>query len=262
MEDDGEIEAEEEQFTVQSEIYQAASSKRRKHSTVSKLNSNGNSTGLVVSEFSFPNPLLIDKGRGQDKKLLFDRDGDLILKRNEMTQSVIAIEHQSRTTLDAVGHQVWRGALLLSDLMLDTRRIKPGSVVLELGSGTGVSAIAASLHAKQVVCTDININGLLDQIRRNISFNEDLIQCPIAVHELDFYSRGCYSKELEDSLSKVNIVIAADVVYDDDLTDAFVSTLHHIMSIPPRKTAYIALEKRYVFTISDLNTVAPCYDIS
>ncbi|KAI5714372.1 hypothetical protein M8J76_016093 [Diaphorina citri] len=233
------MEEEDEEFTVQSEIFQPG----RKNSVAS--------CGLVISEFTFFNPQL--EASNRNKKLLFDGDGDLILKRNN-------VKHQARTTLDSVGLQVWRGALLLCDLMLDTIRIKPHSTILELGSGTGVSSIIASLHAKHVVCTDININGLLDQIRRNICLNQDIIRCPIAVHELDFYTKGLGSPELRDYYSKVNVVIAADVVYDDDLTDAFVSTLEYILSIPPRKTAYIALEKRYVFTLTDLNTVAPCYE--
>ncbi|KAI5694292.1 hypothetical protein M8J75_014338 [Diaphorina citri] len=240
------MEEEDEEFTVQSEIFQPG----RKNSVAS--------CGLVISEFTFFNPQL--EASNRNKKLLFDGDGDLILKRNNVSHSVVAIEHQARTTLDSVGLQVWRGALLLCDLMLDTIRIKPHSTILELGSGTGVSSIIASLHAKHVVCTDININGLLDQIRRNICLNQDIIRCPIAVHELDFYTKGLGSPELRDYYSKVNVVIAADVVYDDDLTDAFVSTLEYILSIPPRKTAYIALEKRYVFTLTDLNTVAPCYE--
>lgn len=32
------------------------------------------------------------------------------------------------------------------------------------------------------------------------------------------------------------------------------------MSKPPKRVVYIALEKRYVFTIADCDTVAPCYE--
>lgn len=50
------------------------------------------------------------------------------------------------------------------------------------------------------------------------------------------------------------------VIYDNDLTEEFVKTLERIFAIPPKKTAYITLEKRYVFTLADLDTVAPCYE--
>jgi hypothetical protein len=36
------------------------------------------------------------------------------------------------------------------------------------------------------------------------------------------------------------------VIYDNDITEHFVNTLKKIMSIPPRKIAYIGMEKRYV----------------
>lgn len=50
------------------------------------------------------------------------------------------------------------------------------------------------------------------------------------------------------------------VVYDDHLTEAFVKTVKKILGIPPRRSVLIALEKRYVFTISDCDTCAPCYE--
>lgn len=56
------------------------------------------------------------------------------------------------------------------------------------------------------------------------------------------------------------IFIFVLVIYDNDLTEEFVKTIEKIFAIPPRKTLYITLEKRYVFTIADLDTVAPCYE--
>lgn len=50
------------------------------------------------------------------------------------------------------------------------------------------------------------------------------------------------------------------VIYDDDITDAFVNTLQRFLEKPPSRNVYIALEKRYVFTIDDLSSGAPCYE--
>lgn len=50
------------------------------------------------------------------------------------------------------------------------------------------------------------------------------------------------------------------MIYDDDLTAAFVSTMQKILNTSPSKTVYLALEKRYVFTIEHLDSVAPCYE--
>lgn len=51
------------------------------------------------------------------------------------------------------------------------------------------------------------------------------------------------------------------MIYDDDLTDAFVQTLIKLLEDnAKRRTIYIALEKRYVFTVADLESLAPCYE--
>lgn len=50
------------------------------------------------------------------------------------------------------------------------------------------------------------------------------------------------------------------MIYDDRITDAFIKTVQNLLSVPPKRDIYVALEKRYVFTITDLNAVAPCYD--
>lgn len=50
------------------------------------------------------------------------------------------------------------------------------------------------------------------------------------------------------------------VIYDDRITDAFVKTIQKLLSAPGKRSIYVALEKRYVFTVADLNAVAPCFD--
>lgn len=55
------------------------------------------------------------------------------------------------------------------------------------------------------------------------------------------------------------------VIYDQDLTDALVQTIAVILDVNSfnangQKEIYIAMEKRYVFTLTDLDTVAPCYE--
>lgn len=44
------------------------------------------------------------------------------------------------------------------------------------------------------------------------------------------------------------------------MTDCFIRVIDILLQNPKKKTVYIALEKRYVFTLSDLETVAPCFE--
>lgn len=55
------------------------------------------------------------------------------------------------------------------------------------------------------------------------------------------------------------------MIYDNDITDCFVKTVERILdpTIANKfkdKEVYIAMEKRYVFTLADLDTMAPCYE--
>lgn len=52
-----------------------------------------------------------------------------------------------------VGLQVWRGALLLADYILHNQQQFTGQNVVELGSGVGLTGVAAAMYAKHVTCT-------------------------------------------------------------------------------------------------------------
>lgn len=55
------------------------------------------------------------------------------------------------------------------------------------------------------------------------------------------------------------------MIYDNDLTEAFVRTVDFMLdpntsNANGNKVIYVAMEKRYVFTVADLDTVAPCFE--
>ncbi|XP_052889344.1 methyltransferase-like protein 22 isoform X1 [Anopheles moucheti] len=191
-----------------------------------------------------------------------DKDGDSDVERPR--KGAIEIEHRKSTRLDLVGLQIWRGALLLADYIMHNERKFKNAHILELGSGVGLTSIVASMYAREVICTDIDIEGLLDLIRGNVQRNVHLSNphCRVHVNELDFkVSYQDYPRELKDKLQHVQYVVAADVIYDDDITEAFVRTIVSLLlELPKLKAIYIALEKRYVFTLEDMDSVAPCYD--
>ncbi|KAK1315601.1 hypothetical protein QJS10_CPA05g01349 [Acorus calamus] len=62
-------------------------------------------------------------------------------------------------------------------------------------------------------------------------------------------------KEAEES----SIILAADVIYMDDLTDSLFNILEKLMSCGSEKVLYLALEKRYNFSLNDLDVVANGY---
>jgi len=63
-------------------------------------------------------------------------------------------------------------------------------------------------------------------------------------------------------LSDFEVIIGADIVYDDLLTEQITCLLEAFFKRSShRKVALFSLEKRYIFTLKDLDTVAPAFDL-
>ncbi|CAO1345198.1 unnamed protein product [Diamesa serratosioi] len=211
-------------------------------------------TGNVISKFKFDLPKLQTE---QLNDLKEDKDSDLLVVRKK--NECIEIEHKKSTILSEVGLQVWRGAFLINDFILSNHDMFSNKIVLELGSGVALTSILASIFSKRVLCTDINIGGILELIKRNIELNKQYQKTPnnVAVYELNFMAKQ-WSVDLEEELKNVDIVLAADVIYDDDISEALIKTILRIFNLSPKlRNMWMALEKRYVFTDS---CCAPMYD--
>ncbi|XP_058792795.1 methyltransferase-like protein 22 [Phymastichus coffea] len=212
----------------------------------------------AVSKFVFKYPPHMRK-KCSDRTLKYDEDGDLILERRE--EGSISIEHSTCTELKLVGLQIWRGALLLGDYILSQPELFQNKVVLELGSGVGFDTIIAGMIAKEVICTDVDLGGILKLIEKNIESNKSCIKCKTCVTELNFLDDS-WNPTIMDKVKSIDVIMAADVIYDDKITAGFVSTLARLLNSTDarHRVAYVALEKRYVFTIADLDAVAPMYE--
>ncbi|XP_072032909.1 methyltransferase-like protein 22 [Amphiura filiformis] len=211
-----------------------------------------------------------------------DEDGDLVVKRHssddktspESQTDVIMIDHCMSTSLADVGLQVWQGSLLMCDFILSKVSEFKDSIAVELGGGLGLSSIAMAMVAKTVYCTDVG-NQVLTKCQENIQNNSHLFdnsstQSPVVfVRELDWTKTELnkdptnsfsWRNEDEKNLAKASVIFAADVIYDNHLTDAFFKTLVRIMHLGRKKTTYISLERRYNFTLSDLDVTCKEYD--
>ncbi|KAG5882221.1 hypothetical protein JTB14_012471 [Gonioctena quinquepunctata] len=236
---------------MDNEDYQVSSEIFGEHDYVDTTKS-AQERNYVVSRFNF-----IHSQCG----VMMDADGDLDVARRNASQEKgsLEIEHMKSTVLDMVGLQIWRGALLLADWLIENHvNIPKDSVILELGSGVGLTSIVASMFFP-VLCTDINRGDILGVIELNVKRNRHICRHPVDVLGLDFMSQEI-PRDVVEHLPKVSVIIAADTVYDNTITEAFVKTIQKLLSYPPRKSVYIALEKRYVFTIADCDTVASCYE--
>uniref|UniRef100_A0AAY4CYU6 Methyltransferase like 22 n=1 Tax=Denticeps clupeoides TaxID=299321 RepID=A0AAY4CYU6_9TELE len=191
----------------------------------------------------------------------------------EKQQEVIRIEHTMATPLEDVGKQVWRGAFLLADFILSQPTMFKGATVLELGAGTGLTSIVMATVAKMVYCTDIG-EDLLNMCQRNVALNKHLTEPTggdIKVRQLDWMADDlCTDSESDFSWTeedvaelhdKTSFLLAADVCYDDDLTDAFFRTVYRITShLCKPSTVYLSIEKRLNFTLRHMDVSCEAYD--
>uniref|UniRef100_UPI00358EE620 methyltransferase-like protein 22 isoform X2 n=1 Tax=Myxine glutinosa TaxID=7769 RepID=UPI00358EE620 len=195
----------------------------------------------------------------------------------EATPDIITIQHTMATTLCDVGKQVWRASFLLCDYILHCGHKFNRVTALELGAGTGLVSITMATIATKVYCTDIGTD-LLDLCQRNVKANTQ-IHFPGDEHEngmiivrcLDWLSNQfCKDPENEFSWSEeevadvhdhTTLLLAADVCYDDDLTDAFFRTVYRLMSnFVNDSMLFLAIEKRYNFTLRTLDVACEAYE--
>jgi len=198
--------------------------------------------------------------RGLDNdEVGYDSDGDLDLpRRGSKKELQLVIEHEMATELCEVGLQVWKGSLVLADFLICNHIEFQDKNILEVGSGTALASIVGSLCGANVIATDVGERGILELMRKNIARNEEVLKSAIKVRELDFKS-DIYSS---DELINIDYVIAGDIIYDDQITSHFLNFLAKLLKIVRTKSLKIlvSLEKRFVFTVADLDTVAPAYD--
>ncbi|KAE8579863.1 hypothetical protein XENTR_v10024215 [Xenopus tropicalis] len=187
--------------------------------------------------------------------------------------NIVKIEHTMATPLEDVGKQVWRGAFLLADYILWQPDPFRDCTVLELGAGTGFTSIIMAMIAKTVYCTDVG-EDLLEMCKRNVSLNKYLTESvgsKVIVKQLDWFKDN-FSEDLEspyswtendiaDLYDHMTVIIAADVIYDDDITDALFKTLYRISHSSRNPcTIYISTEKRFNFTIRHMDITCDAYN--
>ncbi|XP_063790329.1 methyltransferase-like protein 22 isoform X7 [Pseudophryne corroboree] len=185
---------------------------------------------------------------------------------------VVKIEHTMATPLEDVGKQIWRGAFVLADYILWQRDLFRGCTVLELGAGTGFTSIIMATVAKTVYCTDVG-EDLLEMCERNVALNRCLTETTggqVKVRELDWLNQFCkdadasYSwteDDIADLYDQTTVILAADVFYDDVLTNALFKTISRITrNLSNPCTIYLSVERRFNFTLRHMDITCDAYN--
>ncbi|KDO35040.1 hypothetical protein SPRG_01104 [Saprolegnia parasitica CBS 223.65] len=165
---------------------------------------------------------------------------------------------------DKSGVQVWRAAFLLVDFALHHASVFADETILELGCGIGLASLVLSGVAKLVLATDCDVDALAIA-DENLRWN---LHGPCRLRRLDWTRRGLplavepfgWSNRDRTALERARFVLASDVLYDDDVADAFLTKLTELLLENASRTAIIATEKRAVFSAVTLSVVHLGYD--
>jgi predicted nicotinamide N-methyase len=206
-----------------------------------------------------------------------DSDGDLcpprrqkatVLKENVM----ITLITDNETPLSHVGRQLWRGALLLSDFLLSYPDVVAGEkVIVELGTGAGLVGIVCSMvmgPGGTIFLSDRD-SSILELTHRNIQLNKHLISDVAKVRVFDWFNApsathvesGMFALNAEEiaKLYRADVILCADCVYDEELTDALFANIKRIIRDSPKAKCFLAMEKRFNFELSSLSVQAYGY---
>jgi diphosphoinositol-polyphosphate diphosphatase len=146
----------------------------------------------------------------------------------------------------ATGCAIWEAGVILASLFVSLQAscIFDGRMCLELGSGAGLAAVCMSRAAlAKLILSDGNPDSL-DNLRYNLQLNGVTAEC------VAFDWEQATKEEIESLASKVDLVVAADVLYDPCTIPWFIPALLILLSPQKdgtshkRKEAWVATALR------------------
>ncbi|XP_031352406.1 protein-lysine N-methyltransferase EEF2KMT isoform X2 [Photinus pyralis] len=154
-------------------------------------------------------------------------------------------ENSSFISEGTTGLCSWQASLALSEWCLGNEEFLKGQAVVELGSGVGLTGLTVALcQAKQVFLTDGH-PSVLKVLEDNVRLNSGLIPTDTDVQVL---SLPWENIDTNRNLPSVDILLAADVVYDSSVFPCLLNAILHFFKFGT-KTLVIACTERNPTTL-------------
>lgn len=276
-------------------------SNERNNNYISSELSNSSNEEIVFSRYQIYLPINNqnnnqnnndDNNKNENEKISqspIERRKKRRLVENSVSNCIyITIQQKSKTSLEFVGEQLWRGSLILSDYLIWKHNTFENCVLFELGSGVGfLSIIASHLRRssfKQIYMTDydqeildlgnlnIDLNNhiqpFFDNYNDNSNTSNNQGNCRINSRVLNWYDKVTRLNihelngwSIEDQIilnSNEVLWLAADVIYDESITESFFQTMSNLMN--NGEHLLMSVEKRFNFTIDEMSLIAHGYN--
>ncbi|KAH8315472.1 hypothetical protein KR074_003726 [Drosophila pseudoananassae] len=141
-------------------------------------------------------------------------------------------ESNSFVSEGTTGLCTWEAALALADYILQHKDVVSGKNVVELGAGAGLLGIllklpALGLHTGQVLLTD-GSEPCVQLMRENIALNFDTKDEAAEVPQAEILRWDAVVKFPWENYAKTDLLLAADVIYDDSQFDALLGALDYL----------------------------------
>uniref|UniRef100_A0A3P9LB74 Eukaryotic elongation factor 2 lysine methyltransferase n=1 Tax=Oryzias latipes TaxID=8090 RepID=A0A3P9LB74_ORYLA len=153
---------------------------------------------------------------------------------------VSLLENAALISGGTTGLVTWEAALYLAEWAVDHPQLFAGRTVLELGSGVGMSGISicCSCSPRRFVFSDCH-PAVLQKLRENVRLNGlgSDSRPAVRVDQLDWTTAT--GEELR--AIGADAVIAADVVFDPDLTGSLVQLLSKLLQRPSTEAQPLVL---------------------
>ena len=155
---------------------------------------------------------------------------DVIISGHRIRLAFPTLSMDETNSIDGcTGLVTWDGAVVLAKYLEHHPRLVQGKTVLELGSGTGLAGISASLlGCELVLCTDLPY--ALESLLSNPQLHD--VGTKVKALALDWTDPATYPEPFispsEDSSrfeNRWDVILAADVVWLDHLVRPLTSTL-------------------------------------
>uniref|UniRef100_A0A1B6KLR7 FAM86 N-terminal domain-containing protein n=1 Tax=Graphocephala atropunctata TaxID=36148 RepID=A0A1B6KLR7_9HEMI len=153
----------------------------------------------------------------------------------------ITLQESTRFVTDGTtGLQTWEGGLALAEWCLQHSSEIVGKRVVELGCGLGLTGLAVSTTCRPLSYTLTDCHpSVLSALSHNLQLNQSLLAgIDVTTRLLDWEDSGAFGLP-----NSVDLVLAADVVYDERLFPALVNTLHHFLCDKPARAVLACTER-------------------